>query len=242
MIRTLGIVGYGAFGTLLSTLAKRFVPNIDVRVYSLRKEPDGVTFFSLADTASSDVVVLAVPIHAFENKLKEILPLMRTDGIIVDVATVKAHTVEVLRRLAGNRRWIATHPMWGPESYKKKHGDVTGFRVVITEHTLEIQDVDALSRFLSLCGFTVVSMNADQHDIHLAETLFLTHFIGQIIARSGFDRTPIDTASFGYIMDAVESVKNDEALFRDVFRYNPYCKEVLERFGEGEEAVRKLLG
>ena len=84
-------------------------------------------------------------------------------------------------------------------------------------------------------------MSPEEHDKHLAETLFLTHLVGQIIARGEFGRTEIDTVSFGYLMDAVESVKHDTELFQDVFRYNPYCRQVLERFGVAEQAVQALL-
>lgn len=84
-------------------------------------------------------------------------------------------------------------------------------------------------------------MTSDAHDQHLADTLFLTHFIGQTIARAGFTRTEIDTVSFGFLMDAVESVKNDTRLFADVFRYNPYCKETITRLEQAEEETRSIL-
>ena len=241
MIKSVGIVGYGSFGVLLELLIKRFVPSLEIRVTSSRFEPDGKRFFSLADTAQCDAVILSVPIHAFEDTLKKLLPLMRIDTVIVDVATVKMHTLEILKRLAGDRPYIATHPMFGPESYEKRSGDVSEFRIVVAENTLPENLSVQLVAFLKECGFTVVEMSAKQHDKHLAETLFLTHFIGQIVARGGFNRTEIDTVSFGYLMDAMESVKQDTALFQDVYRYNPFCEEVLKRFEIAESEVHSLL-
>jgi len=240
-LKTVGIIGYGAFGTLVHTLVNRFSPDTVVRVYSSRKEPDGKAFFSLAETAQSDALVLAVPIHAFEETLKNILPLVREDTVIVDVATVKVHTVEALKRLAGTHPYIATHPMWGPESYEKKQGDVNGFRIVVAGSSIPEKEKTELVSFLKSIGFDVVEMTAEQHDKHLAESLFLTHFIGQIVARGGFNRSEIDTVSFGYLMDAVESVKHDTSLFHDVYRFNPYCKAVLDAFEVSEGAVRSLL-
>lgn len=238
---SVGIVGNGAFGALLRELAARFLLHGTVRVYSSRATPDGKTFFTLEEVAKCDVVVLAVPIHAFESTLSTVLPMLGVESVIVDVSTVKLYTVGILKRLAPNRRWIATHPMWGPESYRKRNNSMLGFRIVITEHTLTEKESTDILLFLSKCGFVVVRMSAENHDKHLAETLFLTHFIGQVVSRGGFDRTPIDTVSFGFLMDAVESVKNDTALFRDVFRYNPHCAEVLERFEIAEQEVHKLL-
>ena len=241
-LKTIGIVGYGAFGTLVHTLIRRFAPHIKVRVHSSRKAPDGTTFFSLAKTAQSDALVLTVPISAFEDTLKKVVPLMRDGAAIVDVATVKVHTVKALRRLAGTHPYIATHPMWGPESYEKKKGNVGGFRIVIAGSTLPKSQKTALVSFLRRLGFDVVEMTPEKHDKHLAESLFLTHFIGQIVAGAGFNRSEIDTVSFGYLMDAVESVKHDGKLFKDVYAYNPFCEEILKRFEISEEKVHRTLG
>ncbi len=240
-LKTVGIVGYGAFGGLVETLMKRFAPSIEVRVYSSRHAPDGKTFCTLAEVAKSDSVILSVPISAFESVLEKVLPLMREDTIVVDVATVKMHTTEVLRRVARSQPYIATHPMWGPESYEKKDGDVSGFRIVVAESTISESSKKELISFLRTIGFDVVEMTSEQHDRHLAESLFLTHYVGQIVARAGFDRTEIDTVSFGYFMDAVESVKHDSQLFADVFAFNPFCKDILHRFEIAEKEVRSIL-
>ncbi len=248
MIRTVGIVGYGSFGTLLETLIRRFAPGAQIKIHSSRFPAQGGSatggaqkFFSLEEAAACDAVVLAVPICAFEATLKKILPHLGPHTVIVDVATVKVHTTEVLKRLAAGRPWLATHPMWGPESYAKTKGDIAGYRIVIVESTLPKAQADALKAFLTQCGFDVVEMSAEAHDKHLAETLFLTHFVGQAVSRGNFARGEIDTVSFGYLMDATESVKHDTALFKDVYRYNPYCEEVLGRFEAAEAEVHALL-
>jgi prephenate dehydrogenase len=240
-LRSVGIVGYGAFGAFAHKLVMRFAPFVEVRICSRSHPPDGARFSTLEDAASSDAVVLATPIAAFEETLMRVLPHLRDDSVIVDVATVKMHTTALLKRHAAGRRYLATHPMFGPQSYEKQGKDVAGFRIVVTEHTLLPEEYAALAAALRSLGFTVVEMSAANHDKHLAETLFLTHFLGQVIARAGFDRTEIDTVSFGFLMNAVESVRADRALFLDVFRFNPYCKEVLERFGASERDVRALL-
>lgn len=239
--KSIGIIGYGAFGVLIHTLIKRFAPALQVRIYSSRQTPDNATFYSLEETSASDAVILTVPIRAFEATLKRIVPLTKPDTVLIDVATVKGQTVRLLKRFAKGRPYIAMHPMWGPESYEKKNKDVTGFRIVVTEYTIGQLRYEVLKRFLVQLGFDVVEMTAAEHDKHLAETLFLTHFVGQIISHGKFNRTAIDTVSFGYLMDAVESVKHDTALFKDVYRFVPYCKKVLARFAVSEKAVQKIL-
>lgn len=238
---TIGIIGYGSFGAFLEVLIRRFAPSVTIKIYSSRFAPDGTKFFTLAEAAACDAVILSVPIAVFEDTLVKVLPLMKKEGVIVDVATVKVHTVQLLKKYAPNQPYLATHPMFGPESYAKKGGEVAGLRIVMTDGTIPVKQYQKLSEFLKKCGFDVVELSAAEHDKHLAETLFLTHFVGQVVARGKFDRTAIDTVSFGYLMDATESVKHDTSLFQDVYRFNPYCEEVLKRFDDAEAEVHTLL-
>jgi hypothetical protein len=76
----------------------------------------------------------------------------------------------------------------------------------------------------------------------LAKSLFLTHYVSQIVVEASLENTQIDTVSFGNLMDVVASVSNDTALFHDVWEYNPYCKELVEQFGVAKEKIDKQLG
>ena len=243
MIHSFGIVGYGHFGAFLHILAKRHVPDAQLKIYSRRDAPDDVLFFPVEEVAACDVVILAVPIGQYQDVLDRISPHLGAGSILVDIATVKKYTGDLVRAAAGGRPFIAMHPMFGPESYARRGGDVSGFRIVVTESTLDAERYEALLGQLRSIGFSIVETDADAHDKDLAETLFLTHYVGQVVARGGFERTDIDTVSFGYLMDAVDSVRHDTRLFDDVFRFNPYCRQVIERFDKSERKIlEKLLG
>jgi len=240
-IQSVGIVGYGNFGSFIHELLTRFAPDVAVKVYSPESTHVGECFRTREEVAQCDIVVFAVPISSYEEALIDTVPLMKKDGVIVDVATVKMHTVALLKKYCDGRRYIATHPMFGPESYSKRGQDVSGFRIVVTEHALPQDHYEQFVSLLRSLNFNVIEMTADEHDKQLAETLFLTHFVGQIVTRAGFVRTDIDTVSFGFLMDAVESVKNDTQLFRDVYRYNPHCAAIMDRFKAAQKDVRIQL-
>lgn len=240
-LQTVGIIGYGNFGSFVHELLKRFAPDGAVKIFSTGKPVDGHVYFSRDEVAACDVVVFAVPIREYEHALKETVPLMKKEGIIVDVATVKMHTVELVKKYAAGRPYIATHPMFGPESYAKRGKDVAGFRIVISEHTLPEDTILMFCKTLQRLGFVTLQMSAESHDKQLAETLFLTHFIGQVVTEAGFVRTDIDTVSFGFLMDAVESVRADKQLFEDVFRYNPHCRHVLDQLQIAETRVKESV-
>ncbi len=241
MIGSAAIIGYGHFGAFLHILAQRYVPDVTLKIHSRRHTPDGTLFVSLEEAAACDVVVLAVSISAYEKTLEALLPHLGPDTIIVDVATVKAYTGDLIRSKMNGRRFVSMHPMFGPESYAKRGGDVTGFRVVVTDSELGPEEFKTLCGRLTELGFSVLEKSAEDHDRDLAETLFLTHYVGQVIARGGFERTNIDTVSFGYLMDAVDSVRHDGALFEEVCQFNPHCWQVVERFDRSERQVKEKL-
>jgi prephenate dehydrogenase len=241
MVTSVGIVGYGHFGTFLHELTSRFFPELKLKAYSRRAEVDGEKFFSLEDVSRCDVVILCGAIAEYEDQLKAVIKYALAETIIVDIATVKKHTSELLRTYCEGRRFLSTHPMFGPESYKKHNGDISGFRIVITDYVLQNDQYQRLKNVFATLGFLIIEMTADEHDKLLAETLFLTHYVGQSILKAGFNRTSIDTLSFQFLIDAVESVKDDKALFQDVYRFNPYCQEVAKRLHDSQDEVFKEL-
>ncbi len=239
--RSVGIIGHGDFGRFLESLARREALGLEIRIHSRREPPDGSRFYSFEDACSADIVIIAVSIRAFEETLRKVMMHLSPHSILVEVNTVKVMPVTLLRELASGHRYIATHPMFGPYSFEKQRGSLDGLRLVVADHTFGDEEFSTVSKMLSDLGLSVLSMAAEDHDRMLAETLFLTHYLAQSVARAGFVRTDIDTLSFGYLMDAVESVKSDTELFKDVYEFNPFCKEIISRFEAAEKETRGLL-
>jgi prephenate dehydrogenase len=221
-VRSIGIIGYGQFGRFIESVVREHYPDIPVVIAG--REDDG----ALKAACLADLVFLCVPIAAYADVARRIAPLLGPGSIVVDIATVKSHTVKVLKD-AGIPRFISTHPMLGPYSYEKHGRSLAGLRIAVCDSTLRESEYARIVSWLRVLGLVVLELTPDEHDKLIAETLFLTHLIGQIVHKGGFERTSIDTVSFGYLMDAVESVAHDEALFRDVYEFDPYCEEVLSR-------------
>lgn len=110
--------------------------------------------------------------------------------------------------------------------------------MVVCEHTLEDEVYNLYQQALRDVNMHIVHMTTDEHDKKLAQTLFLTHYISQLIIQSGYERTDIDTVSFGYLMDAVESVKDNKELFHDVRELNPYCKQVVDTLKKQQHILK----
>ncbi len=235
-IEQVGIIGYGQFGSFIHVLVNKFFGDSVVVTWYDAKNTSKQSQ-DIAQVAEADVVFIAVPLTVYAETIKNIAPLLGKNTILVDVATVKEHTVSVCKKYIKDNGYICTHPMFGPKSYEKTNGVIDGFRVVITDSTVSKSTLTCIKNLLQRNGFIVIHMSAKDHDKYLAETLFVTHYIGQLVSRSGFVRTTIDTVSFGFLMDAVDSVKNDEQLFKDVYALNKYCKKVVMKMEKNAQSL-----
>ncbi len=237
-VRSIGIIGYGSFGQFVHELARRYAPDIDVHIYSTGGEHESAESLDLV--AKSDLMVLCVPIRAYASVLEEVVPRLGPASTIIDVATVKEYTVGLIKKYK-DVRYVATHPMFGPYSFLKRGKTLEGLRLVLTDHTLAQEELTSFRNITNELGLVILEMSPEAHDRMLAETLFLTHYIGQVVTKGGFRRTDIDTVSFGFLMDAVESVQNDMELFQDVYTHNRHCADVIARFEDAEREVRAYI-
>lgn len=237
----MGILGYGHFGKFLHELTEQFFPEVTVKIHSRHIGERNHLFVSFEEACDSDLVIMCGAISEYEEQIKQTALTAPPDAILIDVATVKKFTSKLLREHANGRKFISTHPMFGPESYKKHRGDVSGFRIVVTDYVLSNDDVVLLKNLFAQLGFVVVEMTADEHDERLAHSLFVTHYIAQTMGKTGIKRTNMDTLSFQFLMDAVESVIDDTELFEDVYRHNPYCHEVARKLHQASDEVYESL-
>ena len=236
-VKSIGIVGQGHFGAFVVTLVERFLPEVEVRTVRARS----TVAVEWAQVARADVVVLCVSIRHYIAIAERLLPLIGPETTIVDVATVKSLTTAWFQKQSRSVRYLCTHPMFGPASYEKSGQSVAGFRVVVTDHNVPADTYEAILTWLQGLGLHIIEMEATAHDRYLAETLFLTHFLAQVITKAEFVRTDIDTVSFGFLMDAVESVRDDTELFTDVYQHNPYCAAVIDKLVSATQHVQQQL-
>ncbi len=88
-------------------------------------------------------LILTFPISAYQETLERIQPHLGTESVVLDIATVKQNTMDLLKATDPSVNFISMHPMFGPESYSQRDSDMNGFRVVITGHNLVSSTYDA---------------------------------------------------------------------------------------------------
>jgi len=228
---SVGLVGFGRIGRLLT---RHFAPDMAFKVYDTRPAPRairalGATPASLAETCRQDLLLVCVPMSAFESVIRRIGPLVRPGALVVDVCSVKEHPVRAMRRwLPRSAHILATHPNFGPDSAADS---LAGRKVVVCRVRLPDPLYRRVKSAFERRGLVVVEMSPRDHDKRMASSLVLTHFIGRALIAYGAEPTGVDTEGYQRLLRILQTVQNDTwQLFRDMNRYNAYAPAMRKRF------------
>ncbi|XP_066371325.1 arogenate dehydrogenase 2, chloroplastic-like [Miscanthus floridulus] len=194
-----------------------------------------------------DVVLLATSILSAESVVRS-LPLhrLRRDTLFADVLSVKEFPKRLLLgALPEEMDIICTHPMFGPESARDGWAGLPFmFDRVRVRDTCSARRAlaEAFLGVFSQEGCRMVEMSCAEHDAHAAETQFLTHTVGRMLAALELRATPIDTRGYETLLRLVENTCSDSFdLYNGLFMYNNNSTELLNRLDWAMDAVKKKL-
>lgn len=237
----IGIIGYGEFGVFIKDAVNSLFPHIQVKVYSRSHKADNKIFFEKSEVCNCNYIIPCVPISAFENTIKEIAELVSPHSTIIDVCSIKVYPVKILKRYAKHIKYIATHPMFGPNSFENKNYDMTNKRLVITESNTEESELRKFIDFAKSLRLEVIECTSHEHDELEAKTQFMTMYIGQILKELKASKSKIDTVSYRKLLEVLEIVKSNDILFKEIYMYNPYAKIQSSSIIKSAETVLKKL-
>jgi prephenate dehydrogenase len=239
---TVGIIGYGRFGKLVGKFIAR---RVKVRVYDPRIPPRKllsrrIWSASLQEAASQSIVILAVPISALQQTLHSIAPFLRSSALIIDVCSVKVRPIRWMKRILPKEvRILGTHPLFGPDSAP---GSIKGHRIFICPVRISEEELRHVIRQLRQEKLVVTVISPDEHDRIMAETLFLTQYVGRLLRKTGLRGHEVSTKSYDELMRIVRIADNDSReLFRDMLLHNRYAQHTLKHLMRAQERVLKEL-
>jgi len=130
------------------------------------------------------VVVVAVPIEATPDVIEEVASHM-SDGLLMDVTSVKGEPVEAMRAAPDDVELLGTHPMFGP-SVRSMRGQTV---IIVRERTGQI--AERVVESFRDAGANVQEAGAREHDEMMSVVQGLTHYslvsIGGALERLNFD-------------------------------------------------------
>jgi prephenate dehydrogenase len=152
---------------------------------------------------------------------------------------VKKHPVDIMEaNLPDNVGIIATHPMFGPDSFRSNNR-----LKMMMNNTRDVHgQFNFWRRFFKDQGIQVMEMSPDQHDHMAAQTQGVTHFLGRMLKEFGIKKTAIDTQGFRDLLDLVDQTCNDTwELYTDLQLYNPYTKKMIKNLKESTDTLDNRL-
>jgi prephenate dehydrogenase len=241
-ISTIGIIGFGRFSQLMIRyLADDFV----VTVYDRQHRDKAIRQLgghagTLAETCARDLVIPAVPISVMKSILEKISPLLKPATMVVDVCSVKTYPVKwMIELLPADVAILATHPMFGPDSAADT---LAGQKIILCPQRIDSNRYDCIRDYLKSRQLVVIKATPEAHDRQMAASLALTHFIGRSLAEYGAKPLEIDTEGYKRLLHTLETVTHDTwELFIDMHKYNPFAREVRDRFRTAVERIDAQL-
>ncbi len=200
----------------------------------------------------ADLVVLGVPVGAFETVAKTISGSLKTGAIVTDVGSVKASVVrQVKPNLPENVHFIGAHPVAGTEYSGPDAGFSTLFEnrwcILTPEADSDPEALAKLRAFWEACGSQTEVMTPEHHDLVLAITSHIPHLIAYNIVGTADDlesvtSTEIIKFSAGGFRDFTRIAASDPTMWRDVFLHNQDAVlETLGRFSEDLSALQRAI-
>ncbi|XP_057846214.2 arogenate dehydrogenase 2, chloroplastic [Cryptomeria japonica] len=247
----IGIVGFGNFGQFL---AKTIVRQGHTVLAHSRSDHSkvarkmGVSFYLDQDDFCEEhpeVILLCTSIISTESVLRSFpFQRLKRNTLFADVLSVKEFPRNLfLQVLPSEFDILCTHPMFGPESGK---AGWSGLPLVYDKIKIgEGLRAERCERFLNIFakeGCRMVEMSCAEHDRHAAETQFITHTVGRMLAKLNLESTPINTKGYESLLRIVENTCGDSFdLYYGLFMYNVNSTEQLERLEMAFDALKKQL-
>ena len=240
--KTVSIYGYGRFGKFWADLLKE---NFQVKVFSRRGlqsqevSPD-LEICDEKEIYNCDAIFYCVAISALQDVLKEAKPHCSQETVFFDTCSVKVLPARWMKEhLPKGSRIIATHPMFGPDSYQQTERQLP---MVMCNISAEKELCNSWANYFSSLSLQIQNMTPEEHDKMTASSQGITHYIGRVLGDLQLQPSPIDTHGYKQLLKIIEQTCNDSRqLFLDLQNYNPYANEILENLNQSIEKISQAL-
>jgi len=182
----------------------------------------------------SDIIILAVPPLSIEKILSAIVKHVKPDAIVSDVASVKGHLLEPLKKFDEEfvKRFVPGHPIAGSEKsgYAASTAELFKDRNVILTPLKQnsLRAVNTIHALWRSTGASILGMAVEKHDEVLAATSHLPHLLAYAIVdvlAAQKQSEDIFRYAAGGFADFSRLASSDETMWSDIFIANSKATE-----------------
>jgi len=180
---------------------------------------------SAAEAASgADLIVLATPVFAMADVLRELAPALRSDAIVTDVGSVKAQLAETLPGLLpAGVCYVGSHPMAGSHArgIEYARADLFADSTCAVADTGQPEAERRVCAFWQALGARVVMRDPALHDDQVAWTSHTPHVLAFAFA-AALARAPEGSGELtgGGFRDFTRIAESDPELWSDILTAN----------------------
>lgn len=231
----IGVIGgTGGMGKWMAC----FLENEGFRV-EVRGRNRGTDLAKMA--ATCPVILVAVPMETTVSVIGDVGPLMREDGLLMDLTSLKKAPVEAMLRVSPSEV-IGCHPLFGPNI-----SSVRGENIVLCPARGDrwfpwVRDLFAKK------GARIVETTPEYHDRMMAAVQAMTHLntilFGLYLRESGIspeDLQAFSTPVFRAKRALAEKIASSPPLYSGILSMNPCMGDVLKRYGKVLRDLEGLL-
>ncbi len=236
------VYGYGRFGKLWADILKT---DFQVKVFSRRGlKPEevspGLEIVDIEDLHQCDALFYCVAISSLEDVLIQTKSYHTSGCTYFDTCSVKVMPAEWMKKhLPAESKIIATHPMFGPDSY---FNAVDKLPMVMSDIRTKSNEFDSWVDYFNTKKIRVEIMSPEEHDEMVAYSQGITHYIGRVLADLNLKNTKINTLGYKKLLEIIQQTCNDSwQLFCDLQHFNPYTKKMRKDLHESIEKVYSIL-
>lgn len=262
LFEKIALLGIGLIGSSLARAAKKRSLANHIAIYTrspatLAKAEE----LDLGDSYScepaeavqdADLVVLCVPMGAYESVAKAMAPGLKPGSIVSDVGSTKQSVFgDVLGHLPDGIHLVPAHPVAGTA----ESGPEAGYAKLFEDHWCILTPApdtnpaatDKVRDMWSRCGMMVEEMDAAHHDHVLALTSHLPQLISYTIVGTLTDlqddlKKEVTKFAAGGLRDFTRIAASDPVMWRDVCLKNKDAVlDVLGRFTEDLTALQRSI-
>jgi 3-phosphoshikimate 1-carboxyvinyltransferase len=260
-VERLAVIGVGLIGGSLAKAARENRFAAHTIGYSLNHSEASLgvelgvideAAVTIADAVrDADLIVLAVPVKAFESVLIEVKRAAKEGAVITDVGSVKRCFLDAVESVYGDipSFIVPGHPIAGSE----RSGVMAANENLYQRHKViltPLADTDPLALSLvrslwRMAGATVLEMSIEKHDEVLAATSHLPHFLAfsLVDTLAGEEQNQeIFRYAAGGFRDFTRIAASDPLMWHDIFLANKDALlKVLDHFTSDLASLRKSV-
>lgn len=252
---SLAIVGVGLIGGSVGLAAKartatRHVVGIGRNPETLAKAKtlgtiDEFTTDLAAGVHAADIVVFCSPVDMIARQAIEAARNAKPGALFTDAGSTKANIVRDLEaQLPGQVRFVGAHPLAGSERQgaENARADLFDGRVCVLTPTArtDVAAIERVSLFWQALGCMMKRLTPEEHDLALATTSHLPHFVAALLAQQLPEKWRAFAAT-GF-RDTTRIAAGDPALWAAIANENALSlAHTLDQFGKRVTELREAI-